>query len=361
MKHVSIQRLFYPIGIISAFVFGVMVLIWGMENSTQWDFIVFYNSARAVLLGNSIYAITGSAKLPFWYFPWTAWFFIPLAIWPFKVAISLFTGLSIISGIAVIYFLTRYYNSSFKIPNMVFIVAPIIPMSFLLIIVGQMDYILLGMAVVTMYAIDKKHDLAAGLIFPFLWIKPHLLIVFTLFALWRSGKRAILISLAFSILMLLVETAITPDWPYEMLNLLKYGAQRTDFIWNFTTLPNLLGSQENWVGTANLPFTILLIVASVLIVWKFRALPTMPLLSLALAASLFCAPRAYAYDLPLLIPALIWLTAKSFPTTFWIWLLAALIPMVAGFSSGAYLLTLLVFSLSIWKARQTLQDLSHEN
>src|SRR6185369_10179723 len=98
---------------------------------------------------------------------------------------------------------------------------------------------------------------------------------------------------------------------------------------NFTTLPNLLGSQENWSGTANLPFTILLVVLAILVVWKFRSLPTLPLLSLALAASLFCAPRAYAYDLPLLIPAMIWFTAKEFKSTFWLWIAGAFIPILA--------------------------------
>lgn len=345
----KLKRFLYPALVFCAFIFGSVILLYGITQSDWHDFDVFYASAKAALDGKSIYIITGPHQLPFWYLPWTAWFYIPLAVWPLEFAKFLFKCITILSAIFIVNSLTRYYNPDFKFLDKVLILSLIIPMSLQLMIVGQMDYILLGLILITMYAIEQKKDILAGVLFPLLWIKPHLLIVFTLFAFWRAGKRTVLISVALSAIMLLIETVISPGWYLEMLNLLRGGIDRTGGM-VFTTLPNLLGSRENMVGTANLPFTILLIILALLIVWEFRSLPTLPLLSLALAASLFCAPRAYAYDLVLLIPAMSWLTANQFRSTFWIWIAAAAIPILAWFLVGSYLVVLLVFLLCIGKA-----------
>ncbi len=348
-----IKHLIYYALLAFTCVFCLELLILTLPQSNWHDFDVFYNSARAALDGKSIYIISGQYDLPFWYFPWAAWFYFPLAIFPRAFALTLYQIISIISGILATNSLLHSYNSNFKFQDKLLIFVLLIPLSLELISVGQMDYILLGLTVITMYAIEKKKDILAGALFPLLWIKPHLFIVFTLFAFWRAGKRTVLISLILSTVMLLIETAISPGWQFEMLKLLQSGTHRINDGLRTTTLPSLLGSPENWVGTANIPFTALLILLAILITWKFRSLPTIPLLSLALVASLFCAPRAFAYDNPLLIPAMIWLTAKEFNKTFWLWIAAAIICFLTGYTSNGYLLTLLIFALSILKAYKT--------
>ncbi len=350
-----IKRSLYYAFFISAILLGLRFLAYGMFETDWHDFDVFYNSAKAALDGKSIYIVTGALHLPFWYLPWTAWFYIPFAVWPIEVARSLYKGLSVLAAILIVNSLTHYYNPGFKFRDKILIFALIIPMTLQLMIVGQMDYILLGLIVIIMYAIDKEKDILAGALFPLLWIKPHLFIVFTLFAFWRAGRRTMWVSLILSVAMLLFETIISPGWQFEMLNLLQGGTQRTASV-GFTTFPNLLGSQENWVGTANLPFTIFLIILAILVVWKFRSLPTLPLLSLALTASLFCAPRAHAYDLTFLIPSMIWLTAKDFKSNTWIWIAGAVLPMLTSFGPNAYLLTLLIFTLSIERAYNILHQ-----
>ena len=355
MKHINLGKVLYPVFVLSNLLLSLRLLAHGIINYDWHDFDVFYNAAASALAGNSIYIIIGQYHLPFWYFPWTAWFYIPYAIWPAGFALILYQGTSILCAIFIVRKLTKYYRPDFIFLDSLLIFSLIIPMSLQLMIVGQMDYILLALIVITMVAIEQKKDILAGVLLPFLWAKPHLLIVFTLFAFWRAGKRTVFISLVFSALMLLLETIISPGWYFEMINLLHIGSQRTDGL-KFTTLPNFLGFQENWVGTANLPFTIILIALAILITWRFRSLPTLPLLSFALTASLFCAPRAYAYDLPLLIPSMIWMTAKEFKSNSWLWFSAAMIPLLTGFSSSAYLVTLVVFLLSIWKAHNTLRQ-----
>jgi hypothetical protein len=218
-----------------------------------------------------------------------------------------------------------------------------------LIMVGQMDYILLGLLVLVIWAAELKKDILVGLLYPFLLTKPHLIIPFSIFLFLRSGKRAFLISVVFSAVMLLIETILSPGWYLEMIQSLQLSGQRVDGL-PFSTFPSLLGLQENWIGTANLPFTFLLIALAMLVLWKFRSLPTIPFLSLALAASLFCAPRAYAYDLPMLIPAMIWLTAQNFKLYWWLWAGVGIFTIFALFSSSTYWITLFIFSLIIYKS-----------
>ncbi len=349
MKTLSIKDLLYTTLVLLVLVASIFILIYGMTEPKWRDFTVFYTAGKSALSGETLYKVIGEKQLPFWYFPWTAWMFIPFAIWPEQLSLLLYKATFVVCAIWIVNSLLVFYNRDFKFIDKVLIVSLLASISLQTMIVGQMEYILLGLIVLTMYAIDQGKFTLAGILFPFLWTKPHLLIVFTLFAFWRGGKRMIAAAAVTSLLMLLFETIISPGWYLEMLNLLRTGGGRTDGPY-FTTLPSMLGFQENWTGTGNIPFTIFLLVVAILAVWRFRSLATVPLLSLALAASLFSAPRAYAYDLPLLIPAMIWLTAKDFRSTSWIWFAAAIVPPLTRYSSSTYLVVLLVFLLGLGKA-----------
>jgi hypothetical protein len=349
MRLFDFKRILYTTFVFSTFFLSVLLLFIQNAKSDWHDFDVFYNAASAALTGKSIYIIVGQYHLPFWYLPWTAWFYIPYAIWPKHIGLLLYQATSIISAIIVVNSLTRYYQPNFKFQDKILILACLVPMSLQLIMVGQMDFILLGLLVGIIWGVEHKKDILVGMLYPFLLTKPHLIIPFSIFLFWRSGKRAILISALLSITMLLIATLLSPGWYLEMARSLQVSGQRVDGL-PFATFPSLLGSQENWIGTANLPFTFLLIALAILILWKFRTLPTIPFLSLALAASLFCAPRAYAYDLPMLIPTMIWLTAQDLKFRWWLWGIVGIFSIITIFSSRIYLITLLVFGLSIYKS-----------
>lgn len=354
MQAASFRKSLYVMIVLLVFTGGIFVLIYGLTEMKWQDFFVFHNAAKATLSGDSLYKVIGEKNLPYWYFPWTAWLFLPFAVFPAQPALLLYKAVFVLGAILAVNSLTKFYNPEFKFLDKVLILSLITSMSLQTMIVGQMEYILLGLIILTMYAIDQKRFILAGILVPFLWTKPHLLIVFTLIAFWLGGIRMIVTTTVASVVMSLIETVRDPGWHLEMLNLLRNGQARIDGP-IFTTFPNMLGFQENWVGTGNLPLTVLLISIAALIVWKFRSLPPVPLLSLALAASLFCAPRAYAYDLPLLIPAMVWITAKDFRSTAWIWLVAGVLPPLVRYSSSAYLLTVLVFLLAIRKAYEETQ------
>ena len=298
---------------LSLLLVSVKLLVIRSRISDWHDFEVFYSAAAAALAGKSIYIVVGQYHLPFWYLPWTAWFFIPFVVWPQHIGLLLYQAASLISVVLVIRYLTRYYNPKFGFFDQLLIIAFLVPMSLQLVEIGQMDYILLGLLVLTIWAADHQKPVLGGLIFPFLLAKPHLIIPFTFYFFWRIGKRGLLVAGASSVVMLAIATIVRPGWYIEMLHLLQSSGLRTDGL-PFTTFPSLLGGTENWIGTGNLPFTTILILVALLLVWKFRSLPTVPLLSLALTLSLFCGLRSYAYDLPLLIPGLVWLTAARFRT-----------------------------------------------
>jgi len=327
----------------------------GMTKSDWHDFEVFYFAAKAALQNNSIYIIVGKYNLPFWYPPWTAWFYIPLAILSYDTALIIYKSLFIICTIVSVNYLVQFYNPQLPLLDRILIFSLLIPMSLLVMHTGQMEYILLTLIIIAIRAINQENHWVAGLIFPFLWSKPHLLIIFTLCAFWRSGIKTITITSGAILAMLAIETVVDPVWYHEMFARLHEGQQRIDGL-AFMTFPSLLGNQENWIGTNNLPFTAVLIFLAVLVVWKYRSLQTVPFLSLALTASLFCAPRAYAYDLPLLLPAMIWVTAEKFRSNIWVWLIASMIPLVTTYSTLSYSVVLLIFFLAIRKAHIELKS-----
>ena len=349
MRRHFLRDVGYPVLVISLFLLNLVLLFLEARNSDWHDFDVFYGAASAALAGKSIYIIVGQYHLPFWYPPWTAWFYVPYAIWPKHTALLLYQTTLAAGAILVVHFLTRYYKPKFRILDELLILAMLVPMSVQLVQVGQMDYLFLALVVLIVWAASRKNDVLVALLFPFLLTKPHLIVPFTAMLFWRLGKRALLLTTISTALLLILATILMPHWYLEMLAFLRVSGERTAGL-PFTTLPTLLGRQENWLGTANVPLSLLITALALLVLWKVRHLSTVPLLSVALALSLLSAPRAYAYDLPMLVPAMVWLTADNFLPKAWIWIAAALIPMVLGFSSSTYMVTMAVCLLATQKA-----------
>jgi len=336
--------------LVLAISFMVYTLILTRGNEI-FDFQVFYGAARNVLAGSSIYTNYGAANLPFWYFPWVSWIFLPLAFFPFELASLIFLTVGLLIVGLVIHFLTKHYQG-FVVFDRIYMFSMIIWMSWLAYRVGQMSYLVLGGAVLVVFLLTREQRYLVGLCMPLLLLKPHLFLIFIPLVLWMGGWKTFFTSAVSTLSLFGIEFLITPDWVRQMLGLLTHGAGRLDINsgWKFATLPSLLGLGQNYLGMVNMLVTALLIIISAFVVIRSRFLPKIPLLSLALAASLFCAPRANAYDLVLLIPAMIWLSEKWSIKTALIWAAAALIPFLAHFSSGSYLVTFMVFALCIYKS-----------
>jgi len=296
--------------------------------------------------------------LPYWYFPWVAWFFIPLALLPFNVAKVIYLCLTLLSVFFVVFVSGQRYSGNLPLATKVFLTAMGLLSCWLLFRVGQVDFIILAIATAMVLLIDQERSLTAGVLFPVLLVKPHLLTVFMVFAVLRGGRKFAL-SASMSVLFLsLIAFILLPDWPLEMLRMLSQGGQRTDNSWGFTTFAALLGRQENWSGTGNPVITLLVALIAFFATWKNRHLPTVPFLAFAMLASMLCAPRAYSYNFPFLLPALLWLSSYGTVPATLLWLTVGALSLGTRFSTGAYLVVLLTFVLAILRARSMKRDLA---
>lgn len=315
------------------------------------DFNVFYSAAKLAFNGENFYTLYGPQELPYWYFPWLAWFFIPFSLFPKELAFIVYMIVSLLCGYAATTVLTKKMMPEATWLDMFFIFMMSLPFCWLLFLVGQMDFLLLAAATLTIYWIDTKRPVLAGSLMPILLFKPHIFLIFIPYACLRGGKRFVGGATASVLLLTAIAFAKNPNWPADMVGILKLSGQRVNDIFDFVTLPSLLGSTENYSGTANIPFTIALILIGLAVIWHIRDGETFPLLAMALVASLFCAPRAYTYNFTILIPALIWLSSgirKPFLSLFWS--VVAISPFLFKFSTGAYSIVLILLFAGMAKA-----------
>lgn len=322
------------------------------ENSF-WDFEVFYSSAKLTLQGENIYRTYGKGNLPYWYFPWIAWLFIPFSFIPISIAKVIYTILTLFSAWYIVYALEKQFSQKCSIESCIAITASSLLMCGLIFPTGQADFILAAVTVFTILGINQGQSIKSGIFFPILLFKPHLLSLFIPFAVIKGGQKFLLSASVSTILFAAFAFVVIPNWPSEMLHMISAYGERTDNdTADFITMAEFIGLNENWSGTANLPITILLIIFSFFVVWKNLRLDTVSLLSLSLAASMFAAPRAYSYNLPFVIPALLWISTGNFWKKVAVWLTAVSISLLSVFSTPSYLIVVLAFTLSAWKAWQ---------
>jgi hypothetical protein len=354
MKSINKQVLYTSFTLTSLLV-AVWFILFTIAHSEFWDFNVFYSSAQMALSGGNIYRTYGSLHLPYWYFPWVSWFFIPLAVFPFNAAKNIYMLVTFLSVFFIIHSIGRYFNAQLTFANQMLITAMSILMCWLLFRVGQVDFILTALITAAIFLIDKKQNIQAGLLFPILLFKPHLLIIFIPFTILRGGKSFFLSASLSLLTVSLIAFILVPSWPTEMLRMLSESGQRTDNIWGFTTFPALIGEKENWSGTGNLPITIIIMLLAFITVWKNQHLPTVPFLILSLSMSLLCAPRAYSYNFPFLIPTLLWLSVENTALTVLFWISLTILSFATNFSTGAYLIVMIACALSFLKAHTLTQ------
>ncbi|MCX6032328.1 MAG: glycosyltransferase family 87 protein [Chloroflexi bacterium] len=322
-------------------------------NSNLLDFTVYYGAGRQLLAAASPYDVYGPYQLPFWYVPWVAWLFAPLSVLPLRAAWLGFLAINSLLLAIVFRLLFRLYRVSLPIPVAGLLYALTLIMSLLLVHVGQVSIIQLTAVVLMIVAISRRRLCVAGIAFPLMLLKPQLIILMAP-ALWLAGgRKALLASLASLAAVAMLATIITPAWPREVVAAIVTGQQRNDPLkWNYTTLPALLGLGRQW----NYFFAAAMLPGAAWITCRLRRiLQRDEWLAVVLALSLLVAPQSFAYDLPLLLPALIWLTGRWSWRGAALWFAAATIPLLAQYSSAAYLDSVMVVGIALWRAHCRLQ------
>jgi hypothetical protein len=351
-------KAFFPVISLTWFALVLVLILYTVSANRFWDFNVFYSSAQAALRGENIYRLYGTIEeLPYWYFPWTSWLFIPFAIFSFDFAKILISIANFISLVYLIWVFNKHFSSRATLLSQIYIFAMSLFMCWLLFKVGQVDFILAALVVAVMFMLERKQYIQAGIIIPILLFKPHLLLIFFPVAAIRGGKKFILSVSVSMVVLSLISFSLIPNWPTEMVRMLSESGQRTDNYWDFIVFTELIGLNENWSGTENLPVLLGLVLIAFVVVWQNRHLSTVELLTLALSASMFCAPRAYTYNLPFVIPSLLWISLDKKKKSVLLWTIVGIISFVSRFSTWSFLIIVIAFIASIIKANKLKPEL----
>lgn len=318
-----------------------------IQNSILLDFEIYYEAGQSLLNGASPYQFYGNFLLPFQYFPWISWMFVPLALIPMQTAWIVYAfiniGLLYLAINILVGLIPKNEKNILRLRTLYIFFASLM-MCLLVFIVGQISIVLLFICAVVIKLIHDNKPEMAGLLTPFLLIKPHLMLIFLPHVLLRGGKRLAVFSILGTAILAGIATIQNPDWVVEMINIILSGQSRgDDLLWGFSTLPGAL-ELKNW-RLANFYFALPSLVVSILILGKLYKLPHYSQLLSSLALSIFSAPYSFAYDLPLIIPALIYLsnTHKTYFTV--IWLCAAILPLILKFQGQTYILIFATVSL----------------
>ncbi|HCK67182.1 MAG TPA: hypothetical protein DHW49_13040 [Anaerolineae bacterium] len=336
----------------------LLIVFVKIQNSDLLDFEIYYEAGRSVLNGEKVYQFYGNYQLPFQYFPWIAWLFAPFAIFDIHTAWILFSLINIFLFFYSIFILLniteKEVDSNTKITLSLFYLSAALVMSLLLFTVGQISIFLLFLCTVTIKLIDEDKRTIAGILTPVLLLKPHLMLVFFPIVLKKGGKDYLLSSIISIVILGSIATLLNTEWITEMLKIIFLGQLRgDDLLWGYTTFAGAF-EMKNW-RIINFYFSIPSLIISYFIIHKIRNATTVLYLISGLTLSLFAAPYSFAYDLPLLTPALVLLSSQYKNFSLLIWGIAVIVPIISGFQGQSYFLILIVSILVIFEAKQTLQ------
>lgn len=320
------------------------------ENFQQHlvDFKAFYGAAKKLLLGVTPYGLyqTAVGASSFQSPIWLSWLFIPLTLFNTEQAFLIFEILNLLLYLVILIIIFKWHSTKISFLDFFFFWGCSLVLSFLTQQFGQVTIIQLAAIVAMIYTLNNDKPIIAGMLFPLVLIKPHLVVFFCFVALKRGGRKMLLAGIGSLVIFVLIGEVIEKYWILDMIKTIIGGQQSSEMEWyKFMTLAGLFSKPLSvgiliWLIT--LPFLIFLD-------YRFRSLPNITWLPVALALSLATAPYAFAYDLPLLLPSLVWLCLPLSTMTILIAFVVTLIPMLVGFSGISYISVLIVTLLSIYR------------
>lgn len=303
------------------------------------DFLAFYGAGLNIRSFESPYGsyVTGVGISVFQSFPWLAWLFVPLTLFPVSLAFRIYFFINVGLLLLVFVLLWKVEKITLSPINYIYIFACGLAISYYCLGFGQVTIIQLAALTIMMVALQRGHDTLAGALFPLILIKPHL-IIWLLFCLLLLGRwRFIICGIVSTVLVSIAGLIFQPGWPMEMITTFINGqAKSTMESWKFMTFPGLLSLPPIY-GLLVLPLSI------PGLLWlrgRIKPFPFSTQFAIWLAFSLATSPYAFAYDLPLLFPALIWLSRPWSLFTALIWFAFAATVTLTGFSGGTYLIAI---------------------
>ena len=294
------------------------------------DFIQFWTSAELIAAGESPYSASRQSEiqqdlgwtkegrglglydfLPYYYPPWLALAVVPLLAVGYAAAKAWWLVL-----LAEMLFLSAWFlkDTVRGVPAwMPFLLVFGFGFSIKALALGQVAPIIVVLASLTWWLLDRRSDFAAGAVLALLTIKPHLAIVLIgLLLMWslRHGRVPVLKGFLLTLATLVVVSTIAfPRWLPEMLAAQSVTPMPSAYFsglgttWNVVLIALGLKGFPLYLAYCAVAMPLLLALARMAFL-EHRSLEEQ--FGIGLIAPFFLAPYARCYDLPLLIiPALI--------------------------------------------------------
>ncbi len=324
------------------------------------DFRGYYAAAQVLLAGGNPYdyhqvaevlqKVTGEmGNNPYYYPPWFAWLFIPVAKLPFQIARSIWMAFNLILWNVSLWQLGNSVNWPAKgWKRYAFFILATISFAWITFRYEQAGILVFAMLVAALLSLQDQKWFASGIWLALLLIKPNITLVVVLgICLWliRKGQwRPVLVMAGTILVLLAVSTLITPDWfrPFSEsgfgrgLTMVMDGPGKIVAVRMNTTM-------LDWMANMNVPANLriivygisILIAAAVFFLISLRSQSLLEIISLSLLISYAITPYALQYDYPPLVITLFW--ALSLPMS----------TRLAGQIN--VLLTAFIFFASMWQ------------
>ena len=324
------------------------------------DFRGYYAAARVLIEGGNPYdyrlvsqvllEVTGEmGNNPYYYPPWFAWLFIPLAALPFQIAQAIWMIFNVIIWSIGLWHLGKIIAW----PPMGwrrYVLFTLTTFSFAWITwrYEQVGILVFVMFIALILSIRNQDWLGSGIWLALLLVKPNItLIAVAGISLWllRNGQwRAVLLMLLTLVILLSISTAITPDWfqPFteegfgQGLKVALDGPNQVVAVRINTTFLDwlrVLGLESRFHGVI---YGIAIGIGVFVFLWSvYQSRSLLELISILLLLSYVITPYSLQYDFPPLVIVLFWALSRcaSSPKTLAVGLL------LSGF----------VFSVIFWQ------------
>jgi hypothetical protein len=347
------------------------------------DFRGYYAAARVLLAGGNPYDYQQVAQVlldvtgemgnnPYYYPPWFAWLFIPLAYLPFQIARAIWMVFNVVIWNISLWQLGKIIGWPL-IGWRRYLLFTLTTFSFAWITwryeqAGILVFILL---VALILSIRNQNWIWSGVWLALLLIKPNVtLIVVAGVGLWllRRGQWRPVIAAALTLIVLVfIATLITPDWyqPFfeegfgQGLTVALDGPNQVVAIRINTTFPDWLRTFGMESQLRTLFYGIAICAGAIVFVWTvYRSKTLLELVSVLLLVSYAITPYALQYDFPPLVIALFWALSRcaASPKTIGTGLILAGFVFSVIFwqqnISWAYWMVIGLLALTIWGLHQ---------
>jgi hypothetical protein len=304
------------------------------------DFRGYYAAARVLLEGGNPYDYQQVAEVlknvtgymgnnPYYYPPWFAWLFIPIAKLPFQIARAIWMVFNVVIWDISLWQLDKLIHLPPKgwKRYALFLLATIF-FAWATFMREQAGVLVFAMLVAALISLQNGKWLQSGIWLALLLIKPNITLgVVAGISLWLLRKKQwqpVLTMVVTLLILLAVSTALTPNWyqPFFEPGFGRGLTQVTDGPEKITGV-RINSTFLDWTAEMGVPatarFVLYGIFVCVAIILFFRVvLYSQSLLEVAsLSTLIFCAVTPYAlqYDYPPLVITLFW--ALSLPLSTW--------------------------------------------